>query len=465
MSPLALSLRFLQTQSDARLVSLARDGHERAFEALIRRYRSQLLAYSRRLASGNTSPEDILQQAMINAWKALTAGSEVRDPRAWLYRIVHNVAISTQRASGEISPDLFNAAGALGVEQLVEQRLAARDALEGLAALPELQRRVMLGTALDGHSHDEMASALGLTSGSVRGLIYRARATLRAAAAAVLPTPLVEWALRQPAGRSARSAAIYEAIAGGGSAGVVGAGASGLVSGGAAGLSGLIVKGSAVLAASALAGTAAIVVTHPSAHHPAVHQSPAADAVQQQAISLAAAGTGPATEAGGHSALQVVAGATAPTHQPPRGHDGSGSSTSSGDGSSGGSGSDHGSGGGSDGGGSGSAGRSTGSDGGASGGDRGTTTTSTTGDGGRSSGGSSGGSDGGSSGGSSTSPDGGTSTTGSSDGGTVTGSATQAPDTATTASSDGGSSDGGALATSGTGATDGHTLTSPTSDS
>lgn len=461
MSPLALSLRFLQTQSDARLVSLARDGHERAFEALIRRYRSQLLAYSRRLASGNTSPEDILQQAMINAWKALTAGSEVRDPRAWLYRIVHNVAISTQRASGEVSPEAYNAPGAVGVEQLVEQRLAARDALEGLAALPELQRRVMLGTALDGHSHDEMASALGLTSGSVRGLIYRARATLRAAAAAVLPTPLVEWALRQPSGRSARSAAIYEAIAGGGSAGVVGAGASGLVSGGAAGLSGLIVKGSAVLAAGALAGTAAIVVTHPSAHHPAVHQSPAADAVQQQGISLAAAGTGPATEAGGHSALQVLAGARAPAHQSPRGHDGSGSSTSSGDGSGGGSGSDHGSGGGSDGGGSGSAGRSTGSDGGASGGDHATTTTSTTGDGGRSGGGS----DGGSSGGSSTSSDGGTSTTGSSDGGTVTSSTTQAPDTATTATSDGGSSDGGAIAGSGTVSSDGHTLTSPTSGS
>jgi len=459
MSPLALSLRFLQTQSDDRLVSLARDGHERAFEALIRRYRSQLLAYSRRLASGNTSPEDILQQAMINAWKALSAGSEVRDPRAWLYRIVHNVAISTQRASGEVSQEAYNAAGAIGVEQLVEQRLAARDALEGLAALPELQRRVMLGTALDGHSHDEMASALGLTSGSVRGLIYRARATLRAAAAAVIPTPLVEWALRQPSGRSARSAAIYEAIAGGGSAGVAGAGASGLFSGGAAGLSGLIVKGSAVLAAGALASTAAIVVSHPASHHPAVHQAPAADAGQQQGISLAAAGTGPATEAGGHSVLQVVARESAPTHQPPRGHDGSGSSGSSTDGA--GSGSDHSSSGGSGGGGSGSDGRSSGSDGGASGGDHGTTTTSTTGDGGRSGGGSSGGSDGGASGGSSTTSDGGTSTTGSSDGGTVTSSATKTHDAATTASTDGGSSYTGVIS----GTSDGHTLTGPTSDS
>ena len=43
----------------------------------------------------------------------------------------------------------------------------------------DLQREVMVGTAVDGMSHEELASALGLSSGAVRGLIYRARATLR----------------------------------------------------------------------------------------------------------------------------------------------------------------------------------------------------------------------------------------------------------------------------------------------
>jgi hypothetical protein len=48
MSPI-LSLRPLQTQSDAKLVAMAHDGHERAFEVLVRRYRRQLLAYANRL--------------------------------------------------------------------------------------------------------------------------------------------------------------------------------------------------------------------------------------------------------------------------------------------------------------------------------------------------------------------------------------------------------------------------------
>jgi RNA polymerase sigma-70 factor (ECF subfamily) len=102
MSPLAISIRFLQTQPDHRLLELARAGHERAFEALIQRYRRQLLKYCRRLTSSDSFAEDILQQALLQAWVALSASdTEVRDPRAWLYRIVHNVAISNLRRTDQ----------------------------------------------------------------------------------------------------------------------------------------------------------------------------------------------------------------------------------------------------------------------------------------------------------------------------------------------------------------------------
>ena len=86
--------------------------------------------------------------------------------------------------------------GANGADHEAERRMAVREALEGLAALPEMQRDVLVSTAVDGLSHEEVAHALGLSSGAVRGLVYRARATLRAAAAAVLPGPLIGWSLR-----------------------------------------------------------------------------------------------------------------------------------------------------------------------------------------------------------------------------------------------------------------------------
>jgi RNA polymerase sigma factor (sigma-70 family) len=312
MSPLALSLRLLQTQPDERLVQLARSGHEPAFEALVRRYRRPLLAYCRRLSVPDAGSEDILQQALLQAWRALAAGAEIRDVRAWLYRIVHNVAISSgARRLADGHAELGDAVRTAGVEQLVEQRLAARDALAGLAALPELQREVMLGTALEGRSHEEVAGALGLTSGSVRGLIYRARATLRAAAAVLVPGPVVDWALRQHQSARGTAPAVYEALAGGGSAGVAG----------------VVLKGGAIATvAGALAGTAALITAHPAHQFPRArvaiasparhHRSPPAERAQSApGVRLAAVLT-----ASGETPARAAEVASVPIASVPRAH-------------------------------------------------------------------------------------------------------------------------------------------------
>jgi RNA polymerase sigma factor (sigma-70 family) len=259
LSPLALSLRFLQTQSDAKLADLARAGHERAFEALVRRYRRELLAYCRRVGSVGTNAEDTLQQGLLQAWSAIRTGVEVRDPRAWLYRIVHNVAVSNQRRPVVVPVEVRETAGARGADQEAEQRMAARDALAGLAALPDLQREVMVGTAVDGMSHEELASALGLSSGAVRGLIYRARATLRAAAAAITPGPVISFALRSGSGPGT---GLYEALAGSGTAGI----------------GGILIKGGTIAAtAGAIATATGISTSHTPVHHratPAVAAAP-----------------------------------------------------------------------------------------------------------------------------------------------------------------------------------------------
>gem|GEM_PF-6554923 len=257
MSPLSLSLRLLQSQPDRKLVALCRAGQEPAFEALVRRYRRELLEYSRRLNRADEAPEDVLQQALLQAWQALAAGTEVRDVRAWLYRIVHNVAVSGLRAARSATGELAHPVPSAGVEQLVEQRIEARAALAGLAELPELQRQAMLSTALGGSSHDEVAAALGLSSDSVRGLIYRARLKLRAAVATIIPSPLVMWAVRRGHERP-RAQTLYELIAGGG--------------GGTVGVAGAMLKGGVVVSlAGAVAGAGTILAGGALRPHPLRH--------------------------------------------------------------------------------------------------------------------------------------------------------------------------------------------------
>src|SRR5919204_1036561 len=104
MTPL-LSTPLLRAQSDRRLTALARDGHDRAFEQIVERYRRPLERYLRRLLSEPLA-EDVLQATFVRAWQSLRAGSEVRELRPWLYRIAHNQAVNALRAAGPAESEL-----------------------------------------------------------------------------------------------------------------------------------------------------------------------------------------------------------------------------------------------------------------------------------------------------------------------------------------------------------------------
>jgi RNA polymerase sigma factor (sigma-70 family) len=249
MSP-SVSVRLLLTQSDSRLLAYAHAGHERAFEALVQRYRRPLLGYCRRLLLSDERAEDALQQALLQAWLALRAGTEVADFKPWLFRIVHNAALNALRVSGYDYCKLNESlSGANAPQEDLDRRIAVREALAGLAALPEMQREALLRTAVEGGSHQQVARELGLSENALRGLVYRARATLRAAAGAIVPPPLVSWALSA----GGRGAPVIDRLA------ELGAG------GGSAGVAGLLMKGGAVaVTASVMAGGIAAVHHHPT---------------------------------------------------------------------------------------------------------------------------------------------------------------------------------------------------------
>jgi RNA polymerase sigma factor (sigma-70 family) len=196
----------LNTQPDGKLATLAAAGSEPAFEAIVHRYRRPLMGYCRRLRLSDNRSEDVVQQTFMNAWGSLRQGAEVRELRPWLYRITHNQAVSMLRAYGRDDTSLNELQGGpLGsggdefestasVEVVYERRTRLREALTAVAELPALQREALLATAVDGLSYDEVAAALNTTGDAVRGLVYRARNSLRAGVAVLSPSPLVVWA-------------------------------------------------------------------------------------------------------------------------------------------------------------------------------------------------------------------------------------------------------------------------------
>jgi RNA polymerase sigma factor (sigma-70 family) len=286
MSP-RISIRVLAGQSDQRLVALVREGHERAFEALVHRYRRPLLRYCRRLRLSDARAEDVLQQAFLQAWLALGRGVEVRELKPWLYRIVHNAAVNSMRGPLDSHAQLSDAPlarAAIAGDSELERRAALRDALADVAALPRLQQQAIFLTAVDGQTHDEVASALGISHGALRGLLYRARSSLRSAAAALTPPPLVAWAAGR-AGGAAAGPLSTERLA------ELATGAGG------AGLAGLALKGAVVAVTAAVVASGAAVVSQrhdATARH--LGQGPSAPAGDAPAAS-AAASTLPASTA------------------------------------------------------------------------------------------------------------------------------------------------------------------------
>ncbi|HEV2062078.1 MAG TPA: sigma factor, partial [Solirubrobacteraceae bacterium] len=75
-------------RTDEQLVAAFRAGREEAFEVIAERYRDRLVAYARHMlrARGQSAAEDVVQDVLLRAYRALRADSRPMALRAWLYR-------------------------------------------------------------------------------------------------------------------------------------------------------------------------------------------------------------------------------------------------------------------------------------------------------------------------------------------------------------------------------------------
>ncbi|WP_324334491.1 sigma-70 family RNA polymerase sigma factor [Baekduia sp.] len=181
----------MRLQSDERLAELAIDGHEAAFAAIVDRYRTPLLRYCAGIV-GASRAEDAVQQVLINAHDALTRTNDVRHLRSWLYRIAHNASLNVLRAVRDDLPlDHAQVAATDGPAAAFEQSERLRATLDAVHELPERQRAALVLRELEGRSHEEIADALGVTKGSARQHLMRARTAVRGAVTAITPYPLI----------------------------------------------------------------------------------------------------------------------------------------------------------------------------------------------------------------------------------------------------------------------------------
>src|SRR3954466_1974105 len=180
------SHRGLASRSDERLVGVATDGDERAFEVLYERHAPAILRYCRSLLRSTQEPEDVKQAVFVLAISALRRGAEPDAFRPWLYRIAHNACMSHLRTRRPVlvADNGVLVGPAAAAEPVQHHREELRQLLDDIGTLPDVQRGALLLREMDGFSYEQVGEVLGVPLSTVRASIFRARRTLQGLAEA-----------------------------------------------------------------------------------------------------------------------------------------------------------------------------------------------------------------------------------------------------------------------------------------
>ena len=174
-------------------------GDRDAFTFLMRRYNRRLYRVARSVLRDDAEAEDALQDAYLQAYRALPAFRGEAALGTWLTRIVVNAALMRQRKNGRLAEvielgadyEADGAAAPRGVDdgapaqpELAALRAQTRKLIEtGVDKLPAVFRTVFVLRAVEELSVEETAAALNIPEATVRSRYFRARAMLREALA------------------------------------------------------------------------------------------------------------------------------------------------------------------------------------------------------------------------------------------------------------------------------------------
>ncbi len=177
----------LRLQSDERLIALVRRGNHAAFEMLVARYQSRLLAFCRHMLGSREDAEDVLQEVFAASFNAILADDRAINVRPWLYRIARNRSLNHLRRVQPIgvdSMDVHLSEGGATTADKVHKREEFRLLVADVQDLPETQKTALLLREIDALSYEQIAEAMETTIPSVKSLLVRARVSLAEAAEA-----------------------------------------------------------------------------------------------------------------------------------------------------------------------------------------------------------------------------------------------------------------------------------------
>ena len=179
-------------------MALVYEGQTRAFEVIFDRHAGAAFSLAYRMCGRRPLAEEIVQEAFMSLWRSTARYDPSRGGvRSWVLRAVHNRTIDAFRrelstAGHDVAEEWISEAlpARERTDEEVERRSEARLVRSALDELPSDQRQVIELAYFGGFSHTQIAAALGVPAGTVKGRMRLGMSKLRIALgepAGVLP--------------------------------------------------------------------------------------------------------------------------------------------------------------------------------------------------------------------------------------------------------------------------------------
>ncbi len=159
--------------------ALAAKGDAVAFERLYRRHAARIHSLCRRMINPEAA-DDVTQDVFVRAWQKLHLFRGEAAFGTWLHRVAINVVLAKRT-------ELSKHRTRYSDDETVWERAAARpygsdtrmDFEVALAKLPDGAREVFVLHDIEGYKHEEIADLLGVSAGTSKSQLHRARMALR----------------------------------------------------------------------------------------------------------------------------------------------------------------------------------------------------------------------------------------------------------------------------------------------
>jgi len=165
--------------TEAQIIRKACEGNGTAVRALYERYSPRVYAVVRRIAGDDDLAQDYAQEAWIRAIRALPTFRGDARFSTWLHRIAVNSALQALRKADTRKKREAPMPEAVPVNPPEGDTLLGGLLERAMDCLPEGMRQVLILHDVEGYTHEEIGDALGVSAGTSKSQLFKARAKMR----------------------------------------------------------------------------------------------------------------------------------------------------------------------------------------------------------------------------------------------------------------------------------------------